>query len=90
MQFYSKSKTLSLGMADHEDRNDKNVEGRFFNDYSCIDCGLCPEIAPNVFKRDDDEGYSFVFKQPNTPNDIALAREAVESCPTESIGEMGA
>ncbi|MGJ8656327.1 MAG: ferredoxin [Akkermansiaceae bacterium] len=73
-------------MADREEINPLNVEGRFYNDCSCIDCDLCREIAPSVFSRDDDEGLSYVWRQPETEKEIALALEAYKSCPTESIG----
>ncbi|MFN0075722.1 MAG: ferredoxin [Prosthecobacter sp.] len=56
---------------------------------SCIDCGLCPSTAPSHFRRDDEIGQSFVFRQPETAEEIALCREALEGCPTESIGEDG-
>jgi ferredoxin len=73
-------------MADREEINPLNVEGKFYNDCSCIDCDLCREIAPNVFTRDDDDGLSYVWKQPENEEDLQLTREAVISCPTESIG----
>ena len=63
--------------------------GPYYNDLSCIDCGMCPEIAPLIFKRQEDAGYSYVYRQPVTPEEIALAEEAKESCPTESIGNDG-
>lgn len=43
--------------------------------------------APTFFRRDDDIGQSFVFRQPVTEEEIILCREALEGCPTESIGE---
>lgn len=76
-------------MADKENKNPRNVSGAIYNDMSCIDCGLCPEIAPEIFRRDDDEGYSYVWRQPVNAQDRALAAEAVDSCPTESIGNDG-
>ncbi len=69
------------------DRLPQKVSGRFYVDSSCIDCGLCPSTAPSHFRRDDEIGQSFVFRQPETPDEIALCLEALESCPTESIGE---
>lgn len=47
---------------------------------------MCPDIAPALFRRDDDGGFSYVYKQPETSIEEELAREAMESCPTESIG----
>lgn len=74
-------------MSDLIERNPLNVPGRFYNDLSCIDCGMCPEIAPNLFRRDDDEGFSYIYKQPETKEEEKLALEAIEACPTESIGD---
>lgn len=76
-------------MADLSDRKPENVPGRFYVDASCIDCDLCRETAPAFFRRDDEGGQSFVYRQPVTDEEIALAREALAGCPTESIGEDG-
>jgi len=76
-------------MASNQDKAPENVPGPYYNDLTCVDCGLCPEIAPLIFKRQDDGGYAYVFRQPVTPEEIALAEEARESCPTESIGNDG-
>lgn len=76
-------------MATTTERLPQNALGRFYVDASCIDCDLCRSTAPTVFRRDDDVGMSFVFRQPATPEDLALAEEARESCPTESIGNDG-
>ena len=76
-------------MADSTDKTPKNTPGKFYNDNTCIDCGLCPEIAPEIFRRDDDEGVSYVFHQPNTQQERGLAQKAVDECPTESIGNDG-
>ena len=72
-------------MPDENDKHPLNAPGEFYNDFSCIDCGLCPELAPSVFKRDDEEGYSYVYKQPTTPEEFLVTQEALEGCPTESI-----
>lgn len=76
-------------MADKHLKNPENVLGRFYVDNTCIDCDLCRQIAPHSFKRHDESGYSYVFKQPETPEEIAQAEEAVTSCPTETIGNDG-
>lgn len=73
-------------MASLEDRFSRNVPGRFYNDTSCIDCGLCPEMAPQIFRRDDEEGQTYVWRQPSTAEVEALALEAAAICPTDSIG----
>lgn len=76
-------------MADKTDKNPLNVPGSYYNDLSCIDCDFCREIAPQFFTRDDDEGLSYVWKQPVTPKEVAAAEEARLGCPTETIGDDG-
>ena len=72
-------------MADREDKNPENVDGLFYVDCMCIDCDLCRETAPENFTREDDEGYSFVYKQPENKQEEDLCREAMEGCPVEAI-----
>ena len=76
-------------MADREDKNEENVSGKFYVDSQCIDCDLCRETAPNNFTRAEDEGYSYVFKQPENAEELAQCREAMEGCPVEAIGDDG-
>ena len=76
-------------MANLNERLPQNAPGKFYVDSSCVDCDMCRGIAPATFKRDDDIGMSIVFEQPRTPEEDAQATEAVQSCPTESIGWDG-
>ena len=76
-------------MADKEDRYEDNQAGKFYVDNQCIDCDLCRETAPTCFTRNDDGGYSFVFKQPEGDEELAQCQEAMEGCPVEAIGEDG-
>ncbi|WP_165243964.1 ferredoxin [Paludisphaera soli] len=76
-------------MADPALRTPENASGRFYVDENCIDCDLCHETAPGVFARNEDEGRSFVARQPASPEEEALCREALESCPVEAIGDDG-
>ena len=76
-------------MADLANKYAENVTGKFYVDTQCIDCDLCREIAPANFKRHEDGGYSYVFKQPATPDEEAQCREALEGCPVEAIGNNG-
>jgi ferredoxin len=75
-------------MPNIEDRLPQNAPGRFYVDSSCIDCDQCRDHAPAFFRRDDDIGMSIVFRQPVTDAEIQLCIEAMEGCPTESIGDM--
>jgi ferredoxin len=76
-------------MADKQLRNPENVPGRFYVDQSCIDCDLCRNTAPQFFNRYEEGGYTIVYQQPQSPEELALAKEAMEGCPTESIGDNG-
>ena len=77
-------------MAEVENKQSENVAGQFYVDDQCIDCDLCRETAPSNFTREDDGGYSFVFKQPEGEEEIEQCKEAMEGCPVEAIGEDGA
>jgi ferredoxin len=77
------------GMADKTQKKPDNVGGRFFVDDQCIDCDLCRETAPAFFKRNEDGGYSYVYRQPSTSEEIALCTEALDGCPVEAIGNDG-
>ncbi|HTG43936.1 MAG TPA: ferredoxin [Verrucomicrobiae bacterium] len=63
----------------------------YFVTENCIDCDLCRQTAPHVFKRQHvgNTGYSYVYAQPSTPRDEHLADEAKCACPVDAIGEMG-
>lgn len=76
-------------MANHQYRVLENVPGHYYVDDTCIDCDLCRSTAPQIFKRDDVGGYSYVHRQPVAPEEIALAEEARLDCPTETIGNDG-
>ena len=76
-------------MADIANKYSDNVTGKYYVDNQCIDCDLCRETAPNNFTRNDDGGYSYVFKQPTTPEEEAQCKEAMEGCPVEAIGNNG-
>jgi ferredoxin len=76
-------------MADIKDKWADNIVGKFYVDQQCIDCDLCRETAPDFFKRSDDGGYSYVYKQPEAQEDIDKCMEALEGCPVEAIGHDG-
>lgn len=76
-------------MADPNDRVKDNVPGKWFVDSQCIDCDLCRTTAPENFKQNPDEGYSFVYKQPENDEELKLSQQALEECPVEAIGSNG-
>lgn len=76
-------------MAEFSERYPRNVPGKYYIDAQCTDCDLCWEGAPNNIARDDEHGYSYVFRQPSTPEEVAACEEGVQGCPTEAVGNDG-
>jgi len=66
-----------------------NIAGAYYVDSSCTDCDLCRITAHGFFRREEETGYSIVYRQPILPEEIELAEEARLGCPTESIGHDG-
>ena len=60
-----------------------NVPGPFFVDQSCIDCGTCYTMAPEVFE--DASNHSRIHHQPDESQRLR-ASMALLACPTASIG----
>ena len=67
----------------------QNVPGKFYVDEQCLVCALCLETAPTTFQKDDAEGVAYVAKQPETAEELELARKAIEQCPCEAIFDDG-
>ena len=61
-----------------------NTAGNFFVDTTCINCDTCRQLAPRSFA--DQGEYSFVFEQPQGPDEVRAATRALLCCPTGSIG----
>lgn len=76
-------------MADKTLKYPDNAEGKFYVDNTCIDCDACRQMAPDNFARNDDGGYSFLVKQPESPEEEQQCIEALEGCPVEAIGQDG-
>jgi ferredoxin len=78
-----------MAMAALVNKYPDNVAGKYYVDDQCIDCDLCRETAPDNFTRNEDGGYSRVYRQPTTSEEEALCKEAMEGCPVEAIGNDG-
>jgi ferredoxin len=50
---------------------------------------LCRNCAPQFLTRQDEGGYTYVYKQPISAEEILQAEEARLHCPTDSIGNDG-
>lgn len=52
----------------------------------CISCGVCIDIAPEVFHEDAD-GLTEAIEGEVPADQEDLVQEAMDSCPTEAIQE---
>lgn len=51
---------------------------------TCIGCGLCPSISPDVFEMNDDGKAEAIVDE--VPGDaVDSAKESEESCPVNAI-----
>ena len=73
-------------MAKAADRLPENVPGDLYVDRTCIDCATCREMLPSVYAQGD--GFSFVARQPESPEEAHRALMALVACPTGSIGTV--
>lgn len=71
-------------MAQPQKRLPTNVDGDFYVDSTCIDCGTCRWMAPGVFNSKGD--HSRVHTQPDSDTDVRRALQALVACPVASIG----
>ncbi len=76
-------------MADRRFRIEENVSGAWYVDEMCIDCDLCRNLAPRNFTQWESGGFSYVSKQPSSPEEEAECRAAAEECPVDAIGDEG-
>jgi glyoxylase-like metal-dependent hydrolase (beta-lactamase superfamily II)/ferredoxin len=65
-------------------RHPANIDGDWFVDTRCIDCGTCRDVAPDLFS--EHRGGSIVAHQPSGRADEVDAWLAAQACPTNSIG----
>ena len=69
-------------------RHPQNAEGKFWIDQeACVACQVCTGEAPATIRFDTAAGKSYVFKQPETDEELHAVREAVALCPTEAPRE---
>jgi ferredoxin len=50
---------------------------------TCIGCGLCPQICPDVFRMEGEK--ALVYTDPVPPEVEDLAQEAADQCPVNAI-----
>lgn len=53
---------------------------------TCIGCGACASICPEVFEMGDD-GKSHVKPNADVKKNVKCIKEAIDSCPVNAISE---
>lgn len=76
-------------MADLKTRRPDNAPGKFYVDATCIDCQLCQDLAPNNFSCNEELDYHYVSRQPRNDDELEQVLDAIESCPSQCIGDDG-
>ena len=71
-------------MAVSSERNPLNVDGQWSIDSRCIGCDAARNWAPGLIAGDED-GKSFVARQPATVEEDEAVWRAAIACPTQSI-----
>jgi len=67
----------------------KSRAGSWFVDTRCIGCDASRHWAPSLIEA-DEQGLSYLARQPENPAEEAELWRAAAACPTQSIGTAGA
>ena len=68
-------------LALHPDRVLKNVDGPFYGTGDCLACGLPEAKAADLLAPlDDDNQDTYFVRQPETPDQVEAACEAIKVC----------
>ena len=78
-QVVSAASTTKRGNPVRQPR-EENVAGDFYVDHTCIDCDTCRWMDPETYGRVGN--MSAVVRQPETPEDLERAMQALITCPT--------
>ena len=75
-------------MNENIEKHPLNAEGKYYVDQDICTCSAaCEDAAPNNFKYDD--GFVYVFKQPENHDEEEQCKEAMMCCPVEAIHDDG-
>lgn len=78
-QVVSATSTLKRGHPVRQPR-EENIAGDFYVDHTCIDCDTCRWMDPETYGRVGN--MSAVVRQPETPEELERAMQALITCPT--------
>jgi ferredoxin len=74
-------------MSDSYNPAPPSTPGRFHITSACTHCGGCTLIAPDLIGGGDSEWkiLAYMKRQPTTPAEVTLCREALAACPCDAI-----
>jgi len=52
---------------------------------TCIGCGACTAVAPELFEMDYDKNKAKLLKEDLAEEDFPKAKDSVETCPVQCI-----
>jgi len=67
--------------------NQRCVPGKFATSEECVRCELCTNLAPTLFRL-DEEGKSYVARQPLFEFERRKVVEAMRNCPISGIRDI--
>lgn len=77
-------------MADKSQKIPGSAAGKYYVDTSCIHTMACCLSADKNFKTSPGGDACLVYKQPTDAKEEKACKEAMQACPTSSIGDDGA
>lgn len=77
-------------MSDEVKIHPLNAKGKYYIDQNaCTWSAACQEVAPRHIKKDENDSSIYVAKQPESPEEEELMKEAMYVCPMEAIRDDG-
>ena len=75
-----------MGLADEQKtRRPENASGPYFIDDTCISCGACWRLAPELISSHPVHTFAFFSRQPGNTAETENAEAAVKLCPVNAI-----
>jgi len=82
-------------MANTKNKHNENAVGKWYctdtedsEGEGCIACNACFGRAPQFF-AEDDNGNAYVWRQPESEDDVEICQEQLDNCPVNAIGSDG-
>ncbi len=69
--------------------NDNSPAVEFFVTEDCNGCGLCKNMAPELFQCVEYAYSYFLTRQPNSEKEVDLLNDIVDLCPVDALHQVG-